>query len=158
MKKQPRIVATLTSYLAALALALVALPGLAQKPAGTLPDRPAGSLANRPARVPAEKKAVPEAPIASPKEILGVWHLHSKSQQLDGAKLEEEAKWEFTPGGKLLSETFNKIINEQTRIEDSYEIKDGKILAKIAGKYKRVRGNDKEMVLEGAFGFFYLTR
>jgi hypothetical protein len=100
----------------------------------------------------------PEAPVADAKEIVGSWHLEGKSLRLDQDPTKEDSTWTFTPDGKMAVEGFNPVINEKTRIEDTYEIKEGRIHTKIGGKYKRVRSEAKQMVLEGSFGFFYLRR
>ncbi|MGH8654074.1 MAG: hypothetical protein ACREYE_18760 [Gammaproteobacteria bacterium] len=99
-----------------------------------------------------------EVSISEPAEITGTWLLEATASRRDGKRTEENFEWDFQKGGRLVTRGYNYVVERVMTVEDSYQIIDGKIETGQSGKYAVVEKNEKEMVLKGPFGFYFLTR
>ncbi len=99
-----------------------------------------------------------ELSISDPAEITGTWLLEATASRRDGKRTEENFEWDFQKDGRLVTRGYNYVAERVMTVEDSYQIVDDKIETGQSGKYTMVEKNEKEMVLKGPFGFYFLIR
>ncbi len=97
-------------------------------------------------------------------DIAGEWVLEATALTLTGKRNEEGFKWEFRPDGVLavtsvykFSETLTGGGREKT-IEDSYDIKEGKVVTGRSGTFEVIEKKPDSMTLKGPFGFYFFKK
>jgi hypothetical protein len=101
---------------------------------------------------------VAQAPMRGPAALSGTWLLEATALKREGARTQENIEWHFQNDGRLVMTGYNYIVNRVITVEDSYQIADGKIETGQSGNYTVVEKNEKEMILKGAYGFYFFRR
>ncbi|MGH8548426.1 MAG: hypothetical protein ACRERU_07465 [Methylococcales bacterium] len=67
--------------------------------------------------------------------LIGVWNLDGSAKDIDGPKRPGEQTWEFTTDRTLATSGYDKRLpGGNFSVSWSYEVKDGKIIADVAGR------------------------
>ncbi len=108
--------------------------------------------------------ATAESPIQQRADIAGEWVLEATAITLTGARNQEGFKWVFGDDGVLAITSVYKFSESLTgggrekTIEDSYDIKEGKIVTGRNGTFEVVEKKPDAMTLKGPFGFYFVKK
>jgi hypothetical protein len=95
-------------------------------------------------------------------ELIGTWILEGSAITRDGERKEENNTWDFQPDGKLVATIhypfIHSITGSGTTQEDTYQIKDGKLVTALGGQYELVERQGDQMILKGSDGFFFFRK
>lgn len=103
-----------------------------------------------------------EATISDKAQLVGTWTLEATAIRQDGKKTEESSEWEFSGDGKIATTSFykfgGKLVGEgaQGKTNDTYEVKEGRLVTGRDGAFDVVEMQGGQMVLKnkGLFYFF----
>ncbi len=102
--------------------------------------------------------------IQSPADIAGNWVMESTAITLTGARTAEGSKWVFGADGTLSRTSLYKFSESLTgggqegTIEETFEVKDGKIVTANGDTYSVVEKKPDAMTLKGPFGYYFLKK
>jgi hypothetical protein len=102
--------------------------------------------------------------IQSPADVAGNWVLESTALTLTGKRNIEGFKWVFGADGSLARTSLYKFSESLTgggqegTIEETFQVKDGKIVTATGDTYSVVERKPDAMTLKGPFGYYFLKR
>lgn len=94
-------------------------------------------------------------------EIVGTWMLEGTAIKRNGERTAETGKWIFGENNILSTESLWKFAapgGQRGALTQKYEIKDGNISTEVNGTYKVLEKDDKNMILKGAFGYYFFKK
>jgi hypothetical protein len=102
--------------------------------------------------------------IKGPADVAGDWVMESTALTLTGKRTEEGSKWVFGADGTLARTSLYKFSESlggggrEGTIEETFEVKDGKIVTENGDTYTVVEQKPDAMTLKGPFGYYFLKK
>ncbi len=102
--------------------------------------------------------------IQGPADIAGNWVMESTAITLTGSRTAEGSKWVFGDDGRLTRTSLYKFSDSLTgsgqegTIEETFQVKDGKIVTANGDTYSVVEKKPDAMTLKGPFGYYFLKK
>ncbi|MCI0653281.1 MAG: hypothetical protein L0Y39_02205 [Methylococcaceae bacterium] len=98
--------------------------------------------------------------------LIGVWNLDGSAKDLDEPRRPGEQTWEFRADGTLATSGYDKRLpGGNFSVNSSYEVKDGKIVADVAGRpgkkatYTVIELDSTSMIIKQGIGeYMFFTK